>query len=446
MVFATFRFLPSLWADRRIVLKQMLIIGNNSLPLVLLIGGFTGAIAALQATNLFAKFHLMGLARPYIGGSIATVVFTELAPVLTALVIAGRVGGAMAAEIGTMAVSEQLDALEMMAIDKHRFLVLPRVFAALTMIPLLTVFSNVVALLGAVTLIILKFQFPAPVFWGCLPYGVHDGRRCGRRRAVDGSCFYDHCLGHPDLRCFVRICVLKKRGRMGQRKQFSDEVALEEARRILRDEIAALQQLEQMVDMPLVQAAKMLARARQVITSGVGKSGIVAQKLAATLRSVGVAAHFLHPLEALHGDLGIVRSEDVALVISKSGTTAEILTLAQILRHRNMDFAANHPAGQLGRNTLLKVADVMHTGTELPLLPPTASFRQVLVELSAKRLGCVCIVDDRQHLLGIITDGDVKRILQKVSSLEAVKAAEVMTADPVTIHPEALLADSGSGG
>ncbi len=165
LLVVTFRSLPFVWTDRQMVLKQMLIIGNNSLPLVLLIGGFTGAIAALQATNLFAKFHLMGLARPYIGGSIATVVFTELAPVLTALVIAGRVGGAMAAEIGTMAVSEQLDALEMMAIDKYRFLVLPRVFAALTMIPLLTVFSNVVALLGAVTLIILKFQFPAPVFW-----------------------------------------------------------------------------------------------------------------------------------------------------------------------------------------------------------------------------------------------------------------------------------------
>ena len=292
---------------------------------------------------------------------------------------------------------------------------------------------------------------------------------------------------------------------MEQHSPFSDQAALEEARRILREEIEALRQLEQMVGEPLVRAAQMLARARQVITSGVGKSGIVAQKLAATLRSVGVAAHFLHPLEALHGDLGIVRSQDVALLISKSGTTAEILTLAQILRHRNIpvislvhtadtplkrlstltleclvrreacplqlapttsttvatvvgdmlagliiryngvtveDFAANHPAGQLGRNTLLKVADVMHTGAELPLLAPTASFRQVLVELSEKRLGCVCIVDDHQHLLGIITDGDVKRILQKVSSLEAVTAAEVMTTDPVTIHPDALLAEA----
>ncbi len=165
IVAAAVRYLPYVWQDRRLILKQMLIIGNYSLPLVLLIGGFTGAIAALQATNLFEKFHLMGLARPYIGGSIATVVFTELAPVLTALVIAGRVGGAMAAEIGTMAVSEQLDALEMMAIDKHRFLALPRIFAALTMIPILTVFSSAIALVGAVVLVVLKFQFPPPVFW-----------------------------------------------------------------------------------------------------------------------------------------------------------------------------------------------------------------------------------------------------------------------------------------
>ncbi len=289
------------------------------------------------------------------------------------------------------------------------------------------------------------------------------------------------------------------------KREFSDTAALEEARRILREEVAALQELERMLGPAVVEAAQMLARARQVITSGVGKSGIVAQKLAATLRSVGVSAHFLHPLEALHGDLGIVHPEDVALVISKSGTTAEILTLTQILRDRGVpvislvhtpdpplkrlstltleclvrreacplqlapttsttvatvvgdilaglvvryngvsveDFAANHPAGQLGRNTLLKVRDVMHTGAALPLVPPSASFRQVLVTLAEKRLGCVCIVDAAQRLLGIITDGDVKRILQKVSSIEEVVAADVMTADPVTIHPMARLAEA----
>jgi phospholipid/cholesterol/gamma-HCH transport system permease protein len=143
----------------------MRVVGVGSLPLVVLIGLFTGAIAALQATNLFAKFNLIGIARPFIGGSIATVVFTELTPVLTALVIAGRVGGAIAAQIGTMQVSEQVEALEMMAVDKHRFLSMPRVLAALAMMPVLAVFSNTVAILGAFVLTWIKFGFSAWVFF-----------------------------------------------------------------------------------------------------------------------------------------------------------------------------------------------------------------------------------------------------------------------------------------
>ena len=159
------RYFPRVHKDRRLVLEQMSIVGSESLPLVILIGAFTGAIAALQATNLFAKFNLIGIARPFIGGSISTVVFTELTPVLTALVIAGRVGGAIAAQIGTMQVSEQIDALEMMAIDKNRYLGMPRVLAALTMMPVLAVFSNLVALIGAYLLTSLKFDFSFHIFF-----------------------------------------------------------------------------------------------------------------------------------------------------------------------------------------------------------------------------------------------------------------------------------------
>ena len=159
------RYVPRIHKDRRLVLAEMSIVGNESLPLVILIGAFTGAIAALQATNLFAKFNLIGIARPFIGGSISTVVFTELTPVLTALVIAGRVGGAIAAQLGTMQVSEQIDALEMMAIDKNRYLGMPRVIAALTMMPVLAVFSNLVALIGAYMLTTLKFDFTFDIFF-----------------------------------------------------------------------------------------------------------------------------------------------------------------------------------------------------------------------------------------------------------------------------------------
>lgn len=159
------RYLPRLAKDRHLIIEQMAVVGWDSLPLVVFIGLFTGAIAALQATNLFAKFQLIAIAKPFIGGSIATVVFTELTPVLTALVIAGRVGGAIAAQIGTMKVSEQIDALEMMAIDRDRYLGLPRLFAALTMMPILAVFSNIVALVGASTLVILKFDFSLVLFF-----------------------------------------------------------------------------------------------------------------------------------------------------------------------------------------------------------------------------------------------------------------------------------------
>jgi len=159
------KFLPRFIVDRKLVLEQMAVVGSDSLPLVILIGTFTGAISALQSTNLFDKFNLVSIATPFLGSSVATVVFTELTPVLLALVIAGRVGGAIAAQIGTMAVTEQIDALEMMAIDKNRYLAMPRFLAAITMLPVLAIFSNVVALLGGFILTNLKFDFTAFTFF-----------------------------------------------------------------------------------------------------------------------------------------------------------------------------------------------------------------------------------------------------------------------------------------
>jgi phospholipid/cholesterol/gamma-HCH transport system permease protein len=159
------RYFPRAIRDKKLVFEQMSIVGYDSLPLVVLIGSFTGAIAALQATNLFEKFNLIGIAKPFIGSSIATVVFTELTPVLTALVIAGRVGGSMAAQLGTMKVTEQIDALEMLAIDKNRFLGMPRAIAVLVMMPILAVFSNVVALAGGFALTSIKFAFTFDVFF-----------------------------------------------------------------------------------------------------------------------------------------------------------------------------------------------------------------------------------------------------------------------------------------
>ncbi len=159
------RYFPRVIKDRRLVLEQMSVVGSESLPLVILIGSFTGAIAALQATNLFDKFNLVGIAKPFIGSSIATVVFTELTPVLTALVIAGRVGASMAAQLGTMQVTEQIDAIEIMAVDKNRYLAMPRAVATLVMMPVLAVFSNVVALIGGYILTSVKFDFSFLIFF-----------------------------------------------------------------------------------------------------------------------------------------------------------------------------------------------------------------------------------------------------------------------------------------
>ncbi|MEZ4786198.1 MAG: ABC transporter permease [Candidatus Kapaibacterium sp.] len=162
------RYTPRALTSHRLVTEQMAIIGVNALPLVILIGAFTGAIAALQATNLFVKFNLLEIAKPFIGGSISTVVFTELSPVLTALIIAGRIGGAIAAQIGTMQVSEQIDALEMMAIDPARYLAMPRVLAATLMMPVLIVFAHVVAIAGAFLLASLKFNLSEADFFGSI--------------------------------------------------------------------------------------------------------------------------------------------------------------------------------------------------------------------------------------------------------------------------------------
>lgn len=165
LMFSIISYFPRAFRDKHLVIAQMKLIGADSLPLVVLIGAFTGAIAALEATDLFTKFNLINLAKPYIGSSIASAVFTELTPVLTALVIAGRVGASMAAEIGTMKVTEQIDALEMMAIDKSRYLGMPRMIAALLMMPMLAVFSDLVAIVGGFVLTVVQFDFSFTMFF-----------------------------------------------------------------------------------------------------------------------------------------------------------------------------------------------------------------------------------------------------------------------------------------
>jgi len=233
----------------------------------------------------------------------------------------------------------------------------------------------------------------------------------------------------------------------------------------------------------------------QVVVTGIGKSGLIGRKIAATLTSTGTRAAYLHPIESLHGDLGMVRRGDVILAISKSGETEELETIIPVLREMELaviamtaqrdstlgagadivldignteeactmdlvpttsttatlalgdalavallslrgfgpsDYRQLHPRGSIGRS-LLTVGDLMHTGEELPVVRMEAGADQVLLEMTSKRLGCTCVVDADGRLQGMITDGDLRRSLEKGFDLGAVIAADLMTAGPKTI-------------
>ncbi len=249
----------------------------------------------------------------------------------------------------------------------------------------------------------------------------------------------------------------------------------------------------------------MLGCSGRVVVVGMGKSGHIGGKIAATLASTGTPAFFVHPGEASHGDLGMITTDDVVLAISNSGTTAEILTIlpmikrmgvklismtgntsselalqsdvaldvsvakeacplnlaptastsatlamgdalaVAMLKSRNFteeDFARSHPGGQLGRRLLLYVKDVMHSDDQLPIVADTASLRDALLEMSSKALGMTAVVDKKNHLLGIYTDGDLRRTLEKGVDVYTVDIKDVMTSNPVTTHPDKLAAEA----
>ena len=243
----------------------------------------------------------------------------------------------------------------------------------------------------------------------------------------------------------------------------------------------------------------------RVVCSGMGKSGHVARKIAATLASTGTPAFYVHPGEAAHGDLGMVTDADIVLALSYSGESDELLTLLPALKRQGNaiiamtgrdtstlareadihldvsvpaeacplalaptssttaalamgdalavalleargftadDFARSHPAGSLGRRLLLHISDVMHTGDEIPAVPAHATVAEALVEMTRKRLGLTAVVDDRRRLLGIFTDGDLRRALDATTlDVRSTPIDALMTRDPVTIGPQQLAAE-----
>jgi len=282
----------------------------------------------------------------------------------------------------------------------------------------------------------------------------------------------------------------------------SSETLLAAARRVIRLEAEALQQMEQSLGEDFLAAVLLLAEARgRVIVSGIGKSGIIGRKIAATLTSTGTPAVFLHPVEGLHGDLGIVGREDVAILISKSGESDELRGLIEYLSrfgvgmvaltgrlHSTLgrsatialdctvveegcphdlapttsttaalamgdalavalllkkgftreDFARLHPGGALGRKLTLRVRDVMLTD-DLPTLEPSATMRQCVVLLAEKR-GTVAVLDEQRCVIGVVTSGDLTRLMERNENFLDVPVAQVMNRTPKLIDPESLAA------
>ena len=264
---------------------------------------------------------------------------------------------------------------------------------------------------------------------------------------------------------------------------FDPARALQLAREALRDEAHALVALSDRVGDSFVNAvSRILATPGRVVVMGMGKSGHVGRKIAATLASTGTPAFFVHPAEASHGDLGMVTQGDLVLGISNSGEANELTVLLPVLKRpgvqreacplslapttsttaqmalgdalavalldargfRAEDFARSHPGGALGRKLLTLVRDVMRSGDELPRVSADASFSDLMREMSAKSLGASTVVDAEGHLLGIFTDGDLRRRIESGGELLGAKAGEVMHTKPRTIRPQALAADAAA--
>lgn len=286
----------------------------------------------------------------------------------------------------------------------------------------------------------------------------------------------------------------------------SAQGAIATARRVLAIESAAVAALSARVDESFARAVEIiLASNGRVIVSGVGKSGHIARKIAATLASTGTSAYFVHPGEAAHGDLGMIQPDDVFIGLSNSGASDELLVIVPAVKrmgarmiamtgqpgsplanHADVhldvgvaeeacplnlaptasttaalamgdalavalleargfgpdDFARSHPGGSLGRRLLTHVRDIMRTGEAIPRVAEDASFSDALLEMSRKGLGMTSICADDDRVVGIFTDGDLRRLLERVTSFEGLKIAEVMHRHPRAIAPEALAVEA----
>lgn len=278
------------------------------------------------------------------------------------------------------------------------------------------------------------------------------------------------------------------------------------ARNVLHIEAEAVQALADRLDEQFHRAVQLIMACKgRVVVTGMGKSGHIAGKIAATLASTGTPAFFVHPGEASHGDLGMIAHDDVVIALSNSGESAEITAILPLIKRRGArlvgmsgnpdstlgresdvhlnaavdkeacplnlaptasttaalalgdalavtlldmrgftpeDFARTHPGGSLGRKLLVHVRDVMHAGDALPVVGHAASLKDALLEMTRKGLGMTAIVDDSGHVTGVFTDGDLRRALEKSIDMHTARIADLMGRDPKTIGPDQLAVEA----
>lgn len=289
-------------------------------------------------------------------------------------------------------------------------------------------------------------------------------------------------------------------------KDTETQALIDSGKRTIQLESEAVSSLLPRIGADFAQACRIiLACHGRVVVTGMGKSGHIGHKIAATLASTGTPSFFVHPGEANHGDLGMITRGDVVIAISNSGTSVEILTLLPILKRREVpliaftgrakstlaeaatvnldvsvpseacpldlaptssttvtlvmgdalavallqargftaeDFALSHPGGMLGRRLLLRIDDIMHSGNKVPVVPPLTSLLDALSEITAKGFGMTTVCDDEGVLQGVFTDGDLRRALDNGSDIQKVTINDVMTRHPTTVTPDMLAAEA----
>lgn len=277
-------------------------------------------------------------------------------------------------------------------------------------------------------------------------------------------------------------------------------------KQVINKEIKALSDFSRRIKNDFTVAVNILKRcAGKVIIIGIGKSGIIGQKISATLSSTGTPSIYLHPVEAAHGDIGVISKKDVIIIISQSGETEEItdllpslrafkipviaitgnknstlsknatcmidsyvkeeacpmglaptsssivqlaigdalaIALLKLKKFKKEDFAKLHPGGTLGKRLTLRVKDIMHTGDELPIVKKYIILKDALITMTRKRFGCIAVVDEKNRLCGIFTDGDLRRLIEKNDNPFSLKISLIMISKPKTVKAEELVVNA----